>query len=94
MGRYYIGFSIALANIASALELPLPSRQAALTSLKQFVLHCWSDSFEEFHGPPLDPELKAHLRPQLLSLATDEQRKVRSIAAAIVGKIATSGLSR
>lgn len=90
---WYIGFPIALANIASALELPVPSRQAALTTLKQFVLRCWSDSYEDFRGPLLDPELKAHLRPQLLSLATDEQRKVRSIAAAIVGKVATSGLS-
>ncbi|KAF8241684.1 ARM repeat-containing protein [Wilcoxina mikolae CBS 423.85] len=84
------GFPIALANIATALHLPLTSRQAALTTLKRYVLHCWSDSYEDFQGPLASPELKTHLRPRLLALATDDQRKVRSISAAIVGKIATS----
>ncbi|KAI5813349.1 armadillo-type protein [Pyronema omphalodes] len=84
------GFPVALTNIACAQELPLPSRQSALTTLKRFILRCWSDQYEDFQGPLLGPEIKQHLRPKLLVLATDDQRKVRGIAAAILGKIATS----
>ncbi|KAA8901428.1 armadillo-type protein [Sphaerosporella brunnea] len=83
-------FPIALANIGSASEVPLPSRQAALTALRRYVARCWSDTFEDFQGPLAKAETKSRLRPQLLALATDNQRKVRSIATAIVGKIATS----
>jgi hypothetical protein len=85
-------FPIALANIASSLQLPLNSRQAALTSLKGYIIACWSPTFEDFKGPTTKVEVKDHLKPLLLGLVTDEQRKVRSIAAAIVGKIAISGL--
>ncbi|KAI5847418.1 armadillo-type protein, partial [Tricharina praecox] len=83
-------YPVALANIASALELPSSDRQAALIALKRYVLRCWSDTYEDFRGPLASPEIKNHLRPQLLILATDDQRKVRSISAAMVGKIATS----
>ena len=73
--------------------MALSSRQAALTALKRYVLRCWSDTYEDFRGPLASPEIKNHLRPQLLTLATDNQRKVRTISAAMVGKIATSGAS-
>lgn len=83
-------FPIALTNIASEPQLPLGLRQGALTTLKKYVLQCWSETYEECRGLPINLELKNILRPRFLALATDEQRKVRPIAAAIVGKIASS----
>ncbi|TGZ82423.1 ARM repeat-containing protein [Ascodesmis nigricans] len=83
-------FPVALVNIAAAAEAPLVSRKTALTTLKRYVNRCWSAGFEEFTGPLTPGEVKTHIKRQMFSIITSDLRQVRSIAAAIVGKIAVA----
>ncbi|KAL7271073.1 hypothetical protein RUND412_006190 [Rhizina undulata] len=84
------GFPIALVNIASAAPLDMTARQAGLLVMKRYVTHCWSSGFEDFKGPIVKDEIKNQLRPLLLALVTDEQRKIRAAASYVVSKIASS----
>lgn len=85
-----------LVAIASHDSVPLNIRQAALLSLRQFVVSCWSSQFDEFKGQPgetLVPEdVKARVRGALLDLALSEQldRKVKAVASYVVSKIASA----
>lgn len=78
-------------NIASAKQLDMTARQAALLILKRYVQHCWSSGFEEFKGPIIRDEIKVQMRGALLGLVTDEQRKIRAAASYVISKIASSG---
>ncbi|KAH0605511.1 uncharacterized protein H6S33_004733 [Morchella sextelata] len=80
---------VALMNIASAQQLDMTARQAALLILKRYVQHCWSPSFEEFKGQLVRDDVKAQMRVALLGLVTDEQRKIRAAASYVVSKIAS-----
>lgn len=90
-GLAYAGLPVALMNIASAKQLDMTARQAALLILKRYVQHCWSPTFEEFKGPAVGDETKIQMRRALLGLVTDEQRKIRAAASYVVSKIASSG---
>lgn len=85
-------FPVALMNIASAKQLDMTARQAALLILKRYVQHCWSPSFEEFKGQVVRDEVKVQMRGALLGLVTDDQRKIRAAASYVVSKIASLGL--
>lgn len=78
-------------NIASAKQLEMTARQAALLILKRYVQHCWSPTFEEFKGPAIGDQTKVQMRRALLGLVTDEQRKIRAAASYVISKIASSG---
>jgi hypothetical protein len=82
---------MALAHIASTVQLDMTARQAALLVMKRFIQHCWSSGFEEFLGPPVNVAIKPRLREVLLGLVTDEQRKIRGAASYVVSKIASAG---
>ncbi|KAL6706455.1 hypothetical protein ACN47E_005394 [Coniothyrium glycines] len=82
---------LGLVDIACHDSVPLNIRQAALFSLKNFVLAGWSDSFDEFKGQILvTDDNKAQLRQRLLELATTDQldRKLKAAAGLVVSKIA------
>ncbi|KAH0563053.1 hypothetical protein GP486_002386, partial [Trichoglossum hirsutum] len=91
---YHIeAFPISLVSIATHSEVPLNIRQSALLVLKTFVLSSWSPSFDEFQGQELvNPANKEQVRLALLELATSEEhdRKVKSAASYVVGKIAST----
>ncbi|KAF1840814.1 ARM repeat-containing protein [Cucurbitaria berberidis CBS 394.84] len=82
---------LGLVGIACHDSVPLNIRQAALLSLKNFVLAGWSNSFDEFKGQVLvSDENKVQLRQRLLQLATTDQldRKLKAAAGLVVSKIA------
>ncbi|CAD0099812.1 unnamed protein product [Aureobasidium mustum] len=86
-------FAPTLIAVASHQSIDLPTRQAALLFLKQFVQQVWSPQFEEFKGDMLvSVEDRAKLRQALLDLATDahQERKIKSAASIVVSKIATA----
>jgi hypothetical protein len=81
-----------LVAVASHDNVPLDIRTAALLSLKQFVVACWSEQLEDYKGQVLvSDDNKVRIRGALLDLATSDQldRKVSSIAGYVVSKIAT-----
>ncbi|KAG9700059.1 importin beta-5 subunit, partial [Aureobasidium melanogenum] len=86
-------FAPTLIAVATHQSIDLPTRQAALLFLKQFVQQVWSPQFEEFKGEMLvSVEDRAKLRQALLDLATDahQERKIKSAASIVVSKIATA----
>ncbi len=86
-------FPISLVSIASHEEVSLQHRQAALLSLKKFVLKTWSPSLEEYEGPStLSDATKEQVRQSVLSIATakDEERKIVAAASYVVSKIASA----
>ncbi|KAI4716177.1 putative importin 9 [Aureobasidium sp. EXF-10727] len=86
-------FAPTLIAVATHQSIDLPTRQAALLFLKQFVQQVWSPQFEEFKGEMLvSVEDRAKLRQTLLDLATDahQERKIKSAASIVVSKIATA----
>ncbi|KAL8732492.1 MAG: hypothetical protein Q9166_002706 [cf. Caloplaca sp. 2 TL-2023] len=86
-------FPISLISIASHTEIDLSLRQAALLSLKTFVLRTWSSSLDEFQGNDviINDATKDQVRHSLLALATsgDQERKVVSASSYVVSKIAS-----
>lgn len=77
-------FPIGLAAIAAHTGVSVALRQAALTTLRQFVEKNWSGEDELTEGPTFEisEEIKNALRSRLLELATSEEadRKVRTSA--------------
>ncbi|KAL9000094.1 MAG: hypothetical protein Q9169_001169 [Polycauliona sp. 2 TL-2023] len=85
-------FPISLISIASHTSIDLALRQAALLSLKTFVLRIWSSSLDEFQGGvTISDATKDQVRHSLLALATsgDPERKVISASSYVVSKIAS-----
>lgn len=88
-------FPSGLAAIAAHDSVASNIRQAALLSLKQYVLATWSPEFEDTftgHQTILSQDAKAQLRAQLLNLATSDntERKVQNAACYVVSKIASA----
>ncbi|KAI4103781.1 MAG: hypothetical protein LQ339_004113 [Xanthoria mediterranea] len=85
-------FPFSLISIASHTSVDLPLRQAALLSLKTFVLRIWSSSLDEFQGViTINDATKDQVRHSLLALATsgDQERKIVSASSLVVSKIAS-----
>ncbi|KAI4284801.1 MAG: hypothetical protein L6R38_001137 [Xanthoria sp. 2 TBL-2021] len=94
-------FPISLISIASHTSIDLYAdsaiycrslRQAALLSLKTFVLRIWSSSLDEFQGViTINDATKDQVRHSLLALATsgDQERKIVSASSLVVSKIAS-----
>lgn len=75
-------FPILLANIAAHTSASTEIRQAALSYLRRFIEHNWSEEGEEDGGPqiPIPESSKEQLRHKLLDLALSNEpdRKVKS----------------
>ncbi|KAI4261179.1 MAG: hypothetical protein L6R42_003622 [Xanthoria sp. 1 TBL-2021] len=85
-------FPVSLISIASHASIDLSLRQAALLSLKTFVLRIWSSSLDEFQGViTINDATKDQVRHSLLALATsgDQERKIVSASSLVVSKIAS-----
>ncbi|RCI15809.1 hypothetical protein L249_2880 [Ophiocordyceps polyrhachis-furcata BCC 54312] len=84
-------FPVCLANIASHASVSSAVRQAALTTLRQFIERNWpGDHADDEPLVPISDEARALLKTSLLDLALglDEDRKVKISASYTVGKIA------
>ncbi|KAF5129943.1 Importin subunit beta-5 [Metarhizium brunneum] len=84
-------FPVSLAKIASHASVSTGVRQAALTSLRQFIEGNWAIGDQDDEPIiPIDDDTRAILRQSLLDLALsqEEDRKVKISASYAVGKIA------
>ncbi|RDA84912.1 hypothetical protein CP532_0438 [Ophiocordyceps camponoti-leonardi (nom. inval.)] len=84
-------FPVCLANIASHASVSSAVRQAALTTLRQFIERNWpGDHADDEPLVAISDEARALLKTSLLDLALglDEDRKVKISASYTVGKIA------
>ncbi|OAQ90061.1 importin beta-5 subunit [Purpureocillium lilacinum] len=84
-------FPVCLANIASHASVAVTVRQAAITSLRQFVVDNWANDEPGDEPPiPISEEAREHVKRSLLDLAIglEEDRKVKTQSSYTVGKIA------
>ncbi|KAI1876843.1 uncharacterized protein JN550_000915 [Neoarthrinium moseri] len=83
-------FPLALANIGSHASISIEIRQAALSSLRQFIERNWSGESDEGPTIPISDPVKEQVRNVLLELAlgSDGERKIKTAASFAVGKIA------
>jgi hypothetical protein len=79
-----------LISIASHDSVPDDLRQAALYSLRLFIVSCWGDHFDEFKGQLLPEDVKQRIREPLLTLAMQDRlpSKVKNASSMAVSKIA------
>lgn len=77
-------FPISLANIAAHASIPTDVRQSALSVLRNFIQHNWSEEGDDGEGPlvAMPDTTKDQLRPKLLALALSDEddRKVKALA--------------
>lgn len=77
-------FPVSLANIAAHTSISTEIRQSALTVLRRFIEHNWSQDSDDSDGPriPISDTTKDQLRPKLLDLAlsNEDDRKVKASA--------------
>lgn len=77
-------FPIALASIACTSSYPTEIRQSALSVLRNFVEHNWSEDDDEDDSPriPVPDATKLELRRGLLELSTrdEDDRRVKAAA--------------
>lgn len=72
-------------------QIPIDVRQSCLLHLKRLVPKYWSLGFQLFVGPPIDQDLKAMIRQNLISLATSlPHSKIRAGSAYVIVQIAAS----
>lgn len=83
-------YPLSLANIASHTSIAIDIRQAALSSLRQFIERNWSGESDEGAVIPVADAVKDQIRPVVLELAlsSDDERKIKTAASYAVGKIA------
>ncbi|KAH8681548.1 putative importin beta-5 subunit [Xylariales sp. PMI_506] len=83
-------FPISLANIGSHTAISTEIRQAALTTLRQFIERNWSGESDDGPVIPISDQVKEQVRNVVLELAlsADEERKIKTGASYAVGKIA------
>ncbi|KAH9883617.1 armadillo-type protein [Xylariomycetidae sp. FL2044] len=85
-------YPISLANIARHASVELEVRQAALSTLRQFIERNWSGENDDGPTIPIDDSVKEQIRPMVLELAIntdgEEGRKIKPAASYVVGKIA------
>ncbi|KAJ8133534.1 hypothetical protein O1611_g96 [Lasiodiplodia mahajangana] len=83
-------FPLSLANIGRHTSVSLEVRQMALSSLRRFIENNWSGENDEGPVVPIADSVKDQIRPLVLDLALnfDGDRKIKTAASFVVGKIA------
>ncbi|KAK6465984.1 armadillo-type protein [Scheffersomyces coipomensis] len=77
-------------QIAGNENLPIDIRQATLLHIKRLVPKYWSLGFQSFVGPPVNQDIKATIRKDLLTIATSSPNsKLRSGSAYSIVQIAS-----
>ena len=74
-------FPLSLANIAGHSSISAEIRQAALTSLRQFIERNWSGESDEGPTIPIADTVKEQIRPTVLGIALNvEDRRIKTAA--------------
>ncbi|KAI3342778.1 armadillo-type protein [Ustulina deusta] len=83
-------FPLSLANIGRHAAVSLDIRQAALFTLRRFIESNWSGENDDGPAIPIADAVKDQIRPLVLDLALnfDGDRKIKTAASLVVGKIA------
>ncbi|KAI1280003.1 armadillo-type protein [Xylaria sp. FL0933] len=83
-------FPLSLANIGRHASVAVDIRQAALFTLRRFIESNWSGENDDGPTIPIADEVKDQIRPLVLDLALNFEgdRKIKTAASFVVGKIA------
>ncbi|KAI1310434.1 armadillo-type protein [Xylaria venustula] len=83
-------FAISLTNIGRHASVSVDIRQAALVTLRRFIENNWSGENDDGPTIPIADNVKDQIRPLVLDLALnfDGDRKIKTAASSVVGKIA------
>ncbi|KAI1169901.1 armadillo-type protein [Nemania sp. FL0916] len=83
-------FPLSLTNIGRHESVSVEIRQAALSSLRRFIEANWSGENDDGPTIPIADAVKDQIRPLILDLAVnfDGDRKIKTAASFVVGKIA------
>lgn len=82
-------YPLSLANVAAHSSISGEIRQAALTSLRQFIERNWSGESDEGPTIPIADAVKEQIRPIVLGIALNvDDRRIKTAASYAVGKIA------
>ncbi|KAI1131326.1 armadillo-type protein [Nemania abortiva] len=83
-------FPLSLANVAQHTSVSPEVRQAALSTLRRFIESNWSGDNDDGPVIPISDAVKDQIRPLVLDLALnfDGDRKIKTAASFVVGKIA------
>ncbi|KAI0872938.1 armadillo-type protein [Hypoxylon argillaceum] len=83
-------FPLSLANIGRHASISVEIRQAALSTLRRFIESNWSGENDDGPVIPIADPVKDQVRPLVLDLALnfDGDRKIKTAASFVVGKIA------
>ncbi|KAI0555272.1 armadillo-type protein [Xylaria curta] len=83
-------FPLSLANIGCHTSVAIEVRQAALSTLRRFIESNWSGENDEGPVIPIADNVKDQIRPLVLDLALNFEgdRKIKTAASFVVGKIA------
>ncbi|KAI0541144.1 armadillo-type protein [Xylaria digitata] len=83
-------FPLSLTNVARHTSVSLDVRQAALSTLRRFIESNWSGENDDGPTIPIADAVKDQIRPLVLELALnfDGDRKIKTAASFVVGKIA------
>jgi len=74
-------FPISLINVARHSSVEVQIRQAALTTLRQFIENNWSGENDDGPVIPIPDDVKDQIRPLVLDLALNsEDRKIKTAA--------------
>lgn len=75
-------FPVSLAYIGSHTSIAIEIRQAALSSLRQFIERNWSGESDEGPTLPISDQVKEQVRSVILEIAlsSDEERKIKTAA--------------
>uniref|UniRef100_A0A060T5E0 ARAD1C04774p n=1 Tax=Blastobotrys adeninivorans TaxID=409370 RepID=A0A060T5E0_BLAAD len=82
-------FVLALVTIGAKPDIEVNLKQSALLLLKNAILRSWSIAFDGFEEPPISTSVKTTIRQSLVNLIGGPQRKVRSVSALLLSKIAS-----
>ncbi|GAP92317.1 putative importin-beta domain-containing protein [Rosellinia necatrix] len=83
-------FPLSLANIGRHASVSVEIRQASLFTLRRFIESHWGGDNDDGPTIPITDAVKDQIRPQVLDLALnfDDDRKIKTAASFVVGKIA------
>ncbi|KAK8106025.1 importin-beta domain-containing protein [Apiospora kogelbergensis] len=81
-------YPLSLVNIASHTSISVEIRQQAISTLRLFTERNWSGESDDGHVIPISDAAKDQIRPILLELALNSERKIKAAASFAVGRIA------
>lgn len=82
-------YMVTLTEVGQEPNVPTGLKQSALLLLKKSISKSWNIGFSEFQEPPASPAVKQKVRQNLFEMMGSNERKVRSVCALLLAKIAS-----